>query len=467
MTGPTQVRNDPASPQPTQKAEGMLAFLIPAVVVTLIVVLSAVIRQEIDRMLLEEKLIEKRFVIALIAEQADALIEKSGDWNSAYEGYFDTLLHNVEMLDQVEMTYAAVYDEQLQNVSARSPSYEGSPFEPPENPEFVAAVGTNESGDLVLPFTPPGAQMRPMYLHYRWLPSDATLENRLLLVTAISKFSLNARISTWVQLTTILLVVLAFLMTLFFWRGQISRFFRKLAAKMPRHQLLVQKKMVVDKGHFLEQMGRKIRGTLPAISEPTATAPLGEILDDIQYIVQIERGTLMPTIAPFSLKAALSELVNELRPEMEEKQIRFITNWAQVKECTPLCDFAHLKYVLRTLLHNAVKYSQPGGAVRFRAECTLTFDQERDVPCASLDFTIIDEGAGIPDPQLDPIYAALRQSDPSSIPEFGTAGVGLSISYALVALMGGSIKVQSEQGKGTVFTVSISPERMLHTETFQ
>ena len=79
---------------------------------------------------------------------------------------------------------------------------------------------------------------------------------------------------------------------------------------------------------------------------------------------------------------------------------------------------------------------------------------------AQLIITVVDEGTGIADAKLDKIYAAFQKSGAAAAYNFKDVGVGLSVSYALVTLMGGSISVQSEQGKGTVFSFTVALERV-------
>ena len=465
----------------SSKTEGVLAFLFPAIVVILIVVLSAVIKQEMDRMLLEEKLIEKRFEIALVAKQADNLTAETGDWESAHARYLNTILLNIEMLDQVDMTYAAVFDEQLQNLSARSPSYEGSPFEPAGHSEFVEAVRASEIGDLVMPFTPPGSQMRPMYLHYRWAPSDKALSNRVLLVTAISKFSLNARISTWVQISTIVLVLLSFVMTLFVWRRQAPRSSNASDKDAPSSgsatSQLPSETASVGKGRFFDQMSRKLEAHIDTISEQSSmiqstspetseahaagkrvagsAVPLTQMLSDMQHLARIRSGTLALENSPFSLKALLREVVEALSIPMAEKQIRLTTNVDQAPDWTLEGDAAHLNQVLHTLLINAVKYSDTGAEVRLRVDAKMKPGQE----AAQVGFAIVDEGAGLSDAHLETVHDAFKRSNITASC-FEDVGAGLSISCALVSLMGGTITVQSEQNKGSVFAFAVPLDRV-------
>ena len=152
--------------------------------------------QEYNRAMLAEKLMEKQLQIDVIAEQMDQLIAQGDNWHVDYAHYTDSITISMALLDKADMTYAAVFDENLKNLSARSPSYEGSPFMPEEHESFVVAVQKNEKGILIVPFSPADSEERDMYLYYRWMPTDKTLQGRFLAVVAISEYSINTQLST-------------------------------------------------------------------------------------------------------------------------------------------------------------------------------------------------------------------------------------------------------------------------------
>ena len=463
------------------KIRRIINILIPLFVAVVILVLFGIIRDEIDRMLLAEKLIEKQFEIDLIAEQTDAFVDERDDWTAQYDHYANTILISIEMMDKVDMTYAAVFDETLQNMSARSPSYEGSPFEPTAYPEFVNSVSANESGDLQLPFAPPGSEERIMHLHYQWLPSDSGLENRFLAVVAISKYSVNTRISTWVQTVAVILVVAAFVIAIFIWRKQMTESLNRVLEDTVRQrtaelekQTESAKKASMAKSDFLARMSHEIRTPLNAIiglshivknasEEGTkirgaiddvikAAMHLTGILNDVLDMTKIEKGTLALAIAPFPLGEAMKEPINMIAGSMRERRIRLSHNIADIPTIIVNGDKIHLNQILINLLSNAVKFSNPGGKVRFNVECTLGSNKQEML----LRFTIADEGIGISQDQIKNIYHAFEQADASIATNFGGVGLGLSISQELISLMGGSISVQSEVGKGSTFIVALT-----------
>ena len=455
--------------------------MIPIIAAAAILSLFGVLKEEIERMLLAEKLIEKQFEIELIAEQTDRFIAKDDDWIGEYEHYANTIMISMEMLDEVEMTYAAVFDEELQNMSARSPSYEGSPFEPTTYATFVEAVTATESGDLVLPFSPPGSEERDMYVHYKWLPSDTALQNRFLAVVAISKYSVNTRISTWVQATAIVLVVAAFAIAVFVWRKQMAESLNKRLEETVQQrtaelekQTESAKKASMAKSDFLARMSHEIRTPLNAIiglshiamqsSDEGGKAynAIGDVikaarhltgtLNDVLDMTKIEKGMLTLTVEPFSLHEAMSDVVGMIADSGKEKRIQFEHNVNDIQPVVIEGDKMRLNQILINLLNNAVKFSSAEGKVYFHVD----FEPQDECQTAKVTFTVTDEGIGISGDQLDKIYFAFEQANASIAENFGGVGLGLSISQDLVSLMGGKISVKSSVNSGSTFAFTLT-----------
>lgn len=117
-----------------------------------------------------------------------------------------------------------------------------------------------------------------------------------------------------------------------------------------------------------------------------------------------------------------------------------------------LVDTRALRQVLVNLLANAIKFTGPGGAVTLSASKTAS---------GGLDFTVGDTGQGIPEDRLQAIFEPFHQVDPQIANPGHGVGLGLAIARALVEAHGGSIRVASEVCVGSVFTVTLPPQRLL------
>src|SRR5262249_48439797 len=132
-------------------------------------------------------------------------------------------------------------------------------------------------------------------------------------------------------------------------------------------------------------------------------------------------------------------------------------------------DAGRLRQVLLNLVGNAIKFTEEGEVVvRGEVEVERVMGQESggregDVassltpaPCpldpVQLRFTVRDTGIGIPPDKQEKVFRAFEQEDTSTTRTYGGTGLGLSIAARLVALMGGTITVQSEPGRGSTFT---------------
>jgi signal transduction histidine kinase len=109
-------------------------------------------------------------------------------------------------------------------------------------------------------------------------------------------------------------------------------------------------------------------------------------------------------------------------------------------------DREKLRVIVRNLVENAVKYS-PGG--------TVTMDSKWNEASDLVEISVRDTGRGIPQSDLQAIFEAFRRG--SDADKNGTAGVGLGlyVVHRLVDLLGGKVDVESEVGKGSVFTITV------------
>ena len=121
-------------------------------------------------------------------------------------------------------------------------------------------------------------------------------------------------------------------------------------------------------------------------------------------------------------------------------------------------DATRLRQILVNLLTNAVKFTEDG-------EVVLSVDAERiaegdrsDAEICELHFAVRDTGIGIPKERVDRLFQSFSQVDASTTRRYGGTGLGLAISKRLSELMGGTMWVESEVGKGSVFHFTIKAE---------
>ena len=176
---------------------------------------------------------------------------------------------------------------------------------------------------------------------------------------------------------------------------------------------------------------------------------LVSVINDVLDISKIEAGKIDLEQTPFSLHNCISDLTRPQESRIHAKGLSLQTdidsNIPEILTGDPL----RLKQVLRNLLGNAVKFTEAGG-IQIRIAML-----ERNDKKVRLCFSIIDTGIGIKPEAVEKIFTPFSQADASMTRRFGGTGLGLSICSRLVGLMGGNIRVESLEGKGSTFHVTL------------
>ncbi len=180
------------------------------------------------------------------------------------------------------------------------------------------------------------------------------------------------------------------------------------------------------------------------------------ILNDLLDFAKIEAGKLELDRADFSLRAVVGDTLRALAVRAHKKGLELIY---QVQSDVPdalVGDAIRLRQVLLNLVSNAIKFTD-AGEVDVRVEVSVgvvgagTMYSWSALDEVGLRFAVRDTGIGIPREQQERIFRAFEQEDTSTTRKYGGTGLGLTISARLVALMGGTITVQSEPGRGSTF----------------
>ncbi|MBN2068070.1 MAG: response regulator [Opitutales bacterium] len=179
------------------------------------------------------------------------------------------------------------------------------------------------------------------------------------------------------------------------------------------------------------------------------------IISDLLDISKIEAGRLEIDSEPFVLNECIESSCKLMTPRFKEKKLSFIREISDRCPKVVRGDFSRLQQVLINLLNNACKYTEKGGVC-------LNIDAEMlDEHYYELTFKVKDTGIGIRSKVLPMIFDAFNQGDASSTRKYGGTGLGLTIVKHMVETMGGMVQVQSQEGIGSEFTVSI-PMRIDH-----
>jgi len=173
------------------------------------------------------------------------------------------------------------------------------------------------------------------------------------------------------------------------------------------------------------------------------------VVNDILDFSKIEAGQLELEDIPFDLRAQLRDVERLFRFTAEAKGLSLDVT---VGEGVPLAvsgDPGRVRQVLNNLLGNAVKFTA-AGRVSLRAEAWADGAEQTYV-----EITVRDTGTGITPDGLARLFQPFTQADATTTRRFGGTGLGLSICKRLVERMGGTIRVESVEGKGSTFTFSV------------
>jgi signal transduction histidine kinase len=167
------------------------------------------------------------------------------------------------------------------------------------------------------------------------------------------------------------------------------------------------------------------------------------LINDVLDISKIEAGQLTLVTEPVDLKAALAKVINIVRPLAEKKDIS-LELIVDPAVGVIRGDGRRIEQVLLNLLSNAIKFTEKGG---IRVVCTQEGDQVL--------IQVSDTGIGISPDQMTKLFKPFSQIDSGLTRKYEGTGLGLSISKKLVEMMGGSIRVESEAGTGSTFSVTL------------
>jgi signal transduction histidine kinase/CheY-like chemotaxis protein len=178
------------------------------------------------------------------------------------------------------------------------------------------------------------------------------------------------------------------------------------------------------------------------------------VINDILDMSKIEANKFELAPVEFDLEKMLKRVVNVVTFRIDEKHIRFSVHFDGSLPHTLIGDDQRIAQVITNLLGNAIKFTPEKGSVTLAVRLA---GKGNDL--CTLQFSVSDTGIGISPEQQEKIFNSFEQAESSTTRKYGGTGLGLAISKSIVEMMGGDIWVQSEPGKGSVFTFTIQLPR--------
>jgi signal transduction histidine kinase/CheY-like chemotaxis protein/CHASE3 domain sensor protein len=227
----------------------------------------------------------------------------------------------------------------------------------------------------------------------------------------------------------------------------------------------------VAKSAFLANMSHELRTPLNAVilysellQEEAEDRGVAELIPDLEKIrvagrhllslinsvldlSKIEAGKMDLYLETFAVAKMVEDVAGTVQPLVEKK-----SNTLEVR-CPPSvgdmhADLTKVRQILFNLVSNACKFTDKGSI-------TLEVERRRERGRDEVHFRVADTGIGMTPEQVSKLFQPFTQADESTTRKYGGTGLGLTITRRFTEMMGGTIEVQSEQGKGTVFTVRL------------
>ena len=235
--------------------------------------------------------------------------------------------------------------------------------------------------------------------------------------------------------------------------GQVSETFRHLMERL-QDSFQAQKHFAANAAHELKTPLAVMKSAIqvlhleekPSAEEYEETLQL--CLDTTEQLSQMVEELLVisnpkeEAKEEITLKKMTEEIFQKYAVQMQEKDL---VVWQQIQQDTWYTHPVLMRFLLENLLSNAVKYNQQGGSIRLTAEIKEN----------QLHLKVADTGIGISPEHLPHIFTCFYRADPSRNKEIAGNGLGLSIVKTAVEKMRGEITVESQEGKGTCFHVTL------------
>lgn len=214
------------------------------------------------------------------------------------------------------------------------------------------------------------------------------------------------------------------------------------------HELRTPLNSIVGMSQLLLEspMSNEQRGMMETMQ--VASGNLVTIVNDILDLSKIEAGGLELEHLAFAPAGIIGQVVDMLNPVASRKGLTLLLSSDLSHDVFVLGDPLRFNRILTNIVGNAIKYTEQG-----KVEVNVTSRQEDDGTVQAMTIAVIDTGIGIPEDQLTRIFDKFTQADDSITRRFGGSGLGLAITKQLIGLMGGTITVYSQMGKGSTFTI--------------
>lgn len=237
---------------------------------------------------------------------------------------------------------------------------------------------------------------------------------------------------------------------------ELSKIKQRFLANMS-HEIRTPLQSIIGFAEYIKKQNKIDLEAVQAIH--SSSEHLLHIVNEVLDYSRISSGSLTLDNEPFGLLPIVREVESAIRIQAQKKNLAFILDTDEM-DYTLLGDSFRLRQILYNLLGNAVKFTQKG-------EVKLSVRTVPNLNSVRCFFEISDTGIGISSEEIKTIFNQFEQASTSIAKQYGGTGLGLTIVKSLVEAQGGELEVDSEPGKGSVFTVELVYERITTTQHHQ
>ncbi len=175
------------------------------------------------------------------------------------------------------------------------------------------------------------------------------------------------------------------------------------------------------------------------------------LINDVLDMSRIESGKVNIEEKEENLADILHSIRNIVQADINAKQMEFVIDTVDITDENIYCDKLRINQILINLLSNAIKFTEPGGKISVR----ITQKPTNKKGYGLYEFRVKDNGIGISKEFIKEIFEPFARERNTTVSGIQGTGLGMAITKNIVDMMGGTIKVESEAGKGTEFIVTL------------
>ncbi len=219
------------------------------------------------------------------------------------------------------------------------------------------------------------------------------------------------------------------------------------------HEIRTPMNAIIGLAHLLGGSNLSLRQHDYLLKIMASSKSLLNIINDILDFSKIEAGKLELSKEPFQLETVLHDLATIISGTGQNNNVEILFSISPDLPTSLIGDDQRLRQMLINLCGNAIKFTDRGEV------CVLVEAVELSDQQVVLRFIVRDTGIGMNEEQISRLFSAFNQADSSTTRRYGGTGLGLAICGRLATLMGGTIGVESEPGKGSTFFFTAKFER--------